>query len=954
MAAGYRFLPWVRSGLAATLKQDDDRDGDVPGRAELAVGVRIARKTGDPLTISQRVSLLGPGDVVGIDPRQVIRTDPPAGATDAEPNYLVHVELDRPDLPWMFTPAAADGQQRLRPWLVLVVVEEDGPGMTLHAASGGGLPELELTSDADPARQLPDLSQSWAWAHGQAMLVGEADAADVLGKVPQRDAARLLCPRRLDPSTRYLACLVPAFNAGRLAGLGQPPAELDENLRPAWGAAPTAVTLPVYYSWRFATGGGGDFEQLARALRPRPLPATAGLQQVYVGAAGPPLPELPADNDAALVQLAGALVAPGVTAPPWPEVTRTAVTAGLEGIINAASERTDAAGSGLDGPDPVVGPPLYGQWLAARSAVPATGDEPAWLRELSLDPRHRGLAGLAAGAVRADQESLMDQAWAQVGAVEQANRELRLAQLAREVRASLLRRHVAPLEPGAVVGVTAVAHRRMRLGTATRSVAAVVRDSALPGSVVQPAFRRVTSPRGALARRLDPAGTRAPRPVVTRLDSGDLRLGAGGAPPDGLFSFSATAPARIGVPADVLAEVHQARAVARVRRPRVLRDVDVDAAPMTPQKVFAMTRALGLRAMTATDVEEFRRIVLTRARREDSLLGVPADPPLPTLGVGDLAGELLDRLDPETTVPARMKVRLRSPGHPAGWSDRTRGTDVLRDVLAAPEFPRPAWEYIRDHAPDLMLPGVRDLPQDSVTLAETNPAFAEAFLVGLNHEMARELLWREFPTDQRGTCFRRFWAPGGTDDIPAVDLWAAGLLGDHTAAAVDGSLVLLLRGRLLFRYPHTVVYAVPPDVSGRPDLTGPSVLMPLFRGRMEPDVAFCGFALDRDTARDEGWWFLLEEQPTAPRFGLDVAAGFGDDAPALNQWNDLSWSHLAADAAALAALSQIDAETPPEAAAPPGPVWGADAAAMAGILAQQPVRVAIRARDLLPPDVPHD
>ena len=66
----------------------------------------------------------------------------------------------------------------------------------------------------------------------QAMLVGEADAADVLGKVPQRDAARLLCPRRLDPSTRYLACLVPAFNAGRLAGLGQPPAELDEDLQP--------------------------------------------------------------------------------------------------------------------------------------------------------------------------------------------------------------------------------------------------------------------------------------------------------------------------------------------------------------------------------------------------------------------------------------------------------------------------------------------------------------------------------------------------------------------------------------------------------------------------------------------------------------------------------------------------------------------------------------------------
>ena len=32
-------------------------------------------------------------------------------------------------------------------------------------------------------------------------------------------------------------------------------------------------------------------------------------------------------------------------------------------------------------------------------------------------------------------------------------------------------------------------------------------------------------------------------------------------------------------------------------------------------------------------------------------------------------------------------------------------------------------------------------------------------MVGLNHEFARELLWREFPTDQRGSYFRQFWDP---------------------------------------------------------------------------------------------------------------------------------------------------------------------------------------------------
>ncbi len=40
------------------------------------------------------------------------------------------------------------------------------------------------------------------------------------------------------------------------------------------------------------------------------------------------------------------------------------------------------------------------------------------------------------------------------------------------------------------------------------------------------------------------------------------------------------------------------------------------------------------------------------------------------------------------------------------------------------------------------------------TLLRTNNRFIEAYLVGLNHEMGRELLWREYPTDQRGTYFR--------------------------------------------------------------------------------------------------------------------------------------------------------------------------------------------------------
>ena len=61
-------------------------------------------------------------------------------------------------------------------------------------------------------------------------------------------------------------------------------------------------------------------------------------------------------------------------------------------------------------------------------------------------------------------------------------------------------------------------------------------------------------------------------------------------------------------------------------------------------------------------------------------------------------------------------------------------------------------------------------------------------MVGLNHEMARELLWREYPTDQRGSYFRQFWDVSGylpeagenlatlaerLKDIPEIHTWTA-------------------------------------------------------------------------------------------------------------------------------------------------------------------------------------
>src|SRR4029078_9155462 len=109
---------------------------------------------------------------------------------------------------------------------------------------------------------------------GGVKSLSPADAAQALATHPQTMLSRMLCPRRLDPQMPYRAFLVPAFERGRLAGIGAPvPDTLDATV-PAWTTAASSIDLPSYYEWRFHTGEAGDFESLVRRLRARALPAT--------------------------------------------------------------------------------------------------------------------------------------------------------------------------------------------------------------------------------------------------------------------------------------------------------------------------------------------------------------------------------------------------------------------------------------------------------------------------------------------------------------------------------------------------------------------------------------------------------------------------------------------------------------------------------------------------------
>jgi len=993
--AGFGFLPWLRRGLAGQISRADGDPAAAP-RAVVDVTV-VVDAAGEERPLSVHLPLLGPGDVTGLDPRAVIRLAPKPGELDAEPNELPMVEFGEPDLPWRYTPAVADANRRLRPWLVLAVLRDEEIVGQEPAGTDGRLPVITVSS----ARALPRLDQSWAWAHVQ--VDGFQPATEQLSTVePYRQRARLLAPRRLASKTAYTAVVVPAFERGRRAGLREPLTEAVDGLTPAWGPNATQIRLPVYYRWSFQTGEQVDFEQLARRLVGRPSDPSIGTVAIDVATGDPALPAAAGEP----LIFTGALVSPAAVVPAWPTDERSAFVSALAKLLNRPA---DALSQQVDG-DPIVAPPLWGRWHAAIDRLdPATGATPQSFHELNADTRLRVTAGLGAEVVRRNDEELMAQAWEQVDGVLAANETLRRAQAAREAAAKLLTKHLSTLDAESLLQVTAPVHARVLSGQPV-TTAEQLRRSPIPDGATDGRVRRA---RGAVARRAARIARRTDGPpaaegLLTRLNRQELRTRPIVATPSGMVVTTLTAPApgtsglEPGTPgADVRAVGRAAvRAEHLIAPPpeaeAVMRPVELarpapDWTPGVAGGVLEAGGALEAGGRTHTpesvtdDPRDREEVVRTAARFGQAMVRLVADvdaeplagPVLQQANLTTLAATVVERLDPAQTIAAGIRSRLRL----APWVSWA-AEDPLEPVMAAPEFDTPMYEPLRDLGHDWLLPGAGRIPPETVTVVLPNQSFIEAYLLGLSYEMGRELLFHEYPTDQRGTYFPQFWDvrgaltpslvpadPAGLHDIKPIHGWRADAgLGANVGRVPPpppGHLVLLVKGELLRRYPDTIVSAVEAAVGPNGARTlGTATLYPMFSGRLEPDIAFFGFDLSIGRARggpnDLGWFFVLAELPTEPRFGLDVDNGDFGARPAA--WADLNWAHLAATQQDLAGLDYVDLSTTlPDvsavvpAAGDPAVAWHVDAAPagangsdLAWITLRRPFQVAIHGADVLP------
>lgn len=230
------------------------------------------------------------------------------------------------------------------------------------------------------------------------------------------------------------------------------------------------------------------------------------------------------------------------------------------------------------------------------------------------------------------------------------------------------------------------------------------------------------------------------------------------------------------------------------------------------------------------------------------------------------AGQVLRRLP---AAKAGALVRGRRGGEEA----------AIAPVLRAPRITTPLADRLAELAPNALLTGVDDLPDDTVTVVEESRAFVEAFLVGANHELNHELRWRQFPTDMRGTALRRFWDRGYPshdhrgDDTDGIHTWHRPL-GRNFPEGDDheADLVLLFKGGIVRKLGKLVVVLNETDDESWEPGRGTDHL-PVFDGSIGGDTSYYGFDVPRTALAEEPerFRFVLHEPQNRLRFGLDIA-----------------------------------------------------------------------------------
>lgn len=1026
--ARYQFHSWARKGISANITEGDDLGSGgsaLTERAEVPISVKL---NGNAIT--KNFSLIGPGDIIGINRDMVVRTEPVNWITDTEPNYLAFVEFYDEDFPWRYTPAAPQGE-RLRPWFFLLVLKEDEFERTQRKIP---LPTITVKNK----EAFPPNNETWLWAHVHSNAdIPDAELSDYekfllsLNKTvnddPDQIFSRLMSPRKLEPNTAYFAFVIPAFETGRLAGLEQPTAGINAQLS-SWDNNGAKGEMPVYYEWFFRTGTNVDFESLVKLLEPRPMDKRVGIREMdcsqpgFVKADGSgPVPA----TEPPIIGLEGALKSPTTVSTIFPDPPSARdFQVELQQIVNLPETiKANLA------EDPIISVPLYGKNHAKKSVNDVVLLEIAkntWVHDLNRDPRTRVAAGFGTLVVQTNQENFMRKAWEQVTKIIDANRRIKATKFLMSVAFQYTQKTFGKFQNAVLLAISNPVLKRVKGSPST--IYQMLQESRLPAAVFSGTFRRIVRPNGAVAKKLGAVTKFDYTQLVEDVNEGKITASPPKGIPTGLFTTQDIANAIFpyhlpewllwllqhsrtillillllfillavvtgvylifGVLATAVAAsypfINRLRENANAsesildNRKQLER---IEAIPPKPNFTLRLSDEKSTPAPTVTtpgqdsvEAKNFRTALIDMNKR----LAVKApEKPVAAFNLANAYTKVSNAIHPHTSFPFRLASLVKFPAYiPLAKAEK------IFPAMAYPDFEDPMYKRLSDISSELLLPNLHLIPPNTISLLKTNQKFIESYLVGLNHEMGRELLWREYPTDQRGSYFRQFWdvkgiirpAEGKTEaelteeykDINPIHTWSINsLLGQHNKRDPEGDaeqLVLVIRGDLLKRYPNTVIFAQKAIPAANPndepviDLEldesefKKQVKFPLYKAEIAPDIKFFGFDLTIEQARGTekttgfddnlGWFFILQEIPGEPRFGMDIEFDPGTDGVT---WDDLSWKSFGSTG-----LKFIKANVRPTFNPSDNhpDKWGTNSANMAYILFQKPSMVAVHAKEML-------
>lgn len=624
--------------------------------------------------------------------------------------------------------------------------------------------------------------------------------------------------RKLAESTAYTLFVVPSYELGRLAGLGQP-VQASPVDKPAWGTGAQPAKLPVYWSRRFVTNSGEDVEAMVRRLRAINAADNAAIgAQDLVFAGNPGYCAGYAKADARFLRQS-ATSDPGTPPSAFDTDRRLAqqIAATLARAISG--ETVDATRAAADQGQPVEDPlvtfPAYGWRFREESELDPNRPEAYWFYHLNLDLKFRDAAARGAAVVRRHQDRYMRLSWEQYDGIVKANAQLARLQAAEQLAANLTTRRIDRIDPMAPL---ALAEPVWSVATGKAGKATLhdeLSGNGAPSSYASRAMRRLAAKR---QRAPSAAAQDAVRAIPVPSLPGDRDAAGYTAVPRGETALRARTVQLPGLSAD-----------ARRSLSGMLGGAYLDAAiPATGAIAVTPTSTKALAAPVSSLMK-----ALPKAKATATVTGLSA-----------------------------QETRRISPVY--------RGP-VISDALA---------DRLAEASVDALLPGLRSMPDNTVTFLKENRAFVGAFMAGANHEMNSELRWRGFPTDMRATVFQRFWqrgyAPGDPrgNDIDPIHGWARALGSNPSANDADQAenLVMVIKGDLVRNIGLPIV-EINIAVSANWQPGQGTVYQPVFFGRAG-DAAYFGFDVVRSTVlapatRDRAF-LVIYEPPGRMRFGLDV------------------------------------------------------------------------------------